>query len=279
MRRLIIRPGAIGDCLLALPAMQHLRAEYTEIWISRPVVPLISFADRVRPLAETGIDLVGIEDVEVPAAVQATLGTFDSIVSWYGSARPEFRVALEKLGPSCIFLRALPPADYGGHATTYFSEQVGAPDQRPHLRVEPTPPCPEVVIHPFSGGERKNWPLDKYQELAASLRLDVYWTAGPEESLPEARRFEDLVALARWLVGARLYIGNDSGITHLAAALGVQTLALFGPTDPRTWAPRGGNVTVLKNEPLSDLSVEAVLEVANRLLMPASVPPREDSAQ
>ncbi len=68
------------------------------------------------------------------------------------------------------------------------------------------------------------------------------------------------------MAGARLYIGNDSGITHLAAAIGIPTLALFGPTSPATWAPRGPNVTVLHAQPITALSVQCVLEAANRLL-------------
>jgi ADP-heptose:LPS heptosyltransferase len=57
-------------------------------------------------------------------------------------------------------------------------------------------------------------------------------------------RIENLYELACWLASARLYIGNDSGITHLAAAVGTPVLALFGPTDPDVWAPRGANVRV-----------------------------------
>lgn len=60
---------------------------------------------------------------------------------------------------------------------------------------------------------------------------------------------ESLVELARSLAGARLYIGNDSGVSHLAAAVGCPTVVLFGPTDPRVWAPRGGHVTVVRGMP------------------------------
>jgi ADP-heptose:LPS heptosyltransferase len=48
--------------------------------------------------------------------------------------------------------------------------------------------------------------------------------------------------------GCRLYIGNDSGITHMAAALDIPTLAIFGPTDPVLWSPRGKNVVVVRKE-------------------------------
>ncbi len=128
MRRLLIRPGAIGDCILCFPALEHLRTEYTEIWISSAVVPLIHFADVVRPLASTGLDLVGIGDLETPALLKARLQSFDSIVSWYGTNRPEFREALLRFGVSCQFLTALPPSGYTGHAMDFFADAGRCPD-------------------------------------------------------------------------------------------------------------------------------------------------------
>lgn len=58
-----------------------------------------------------------------------------------------------------------------------------------------------------------------------------------------------LVELSRHLAAARLYLGNDSGVSHLAAAVGCPTVAVFGPTEPRVWAPRGARVKVLKGDP------------------------------
>jgi ADP-heptose:LPS heptosyltransferase len=251
MRRLLIRPGALGDCILSFPALEYLKADYTEVWVPSPVVPLIRFADTVRSIASTGIDLLGITEQEVPHVLRG----FDSIMSWYGSNRPEFRELL----PDVEFHAALPPVDFSGHATDFFAEQVGAPKG---LR-----PCIEahgmlrdsVVIHPFSGSSRKNWPLACYRELAAQLNCPVEWTAGPDEVLPEAMRFDNVAELASWLRGARLYIGNDSGVTHLAAAVGVPTIAIFLRTRAEMWAPRGASVTVLQNP-----SIDEVVDVANQ---------------
>jgi heptosyltransferase-3 len=265
MRRLVIRPGAIGDCILAMPAIQQLAADYTELWLPGTLVPLFKkSADVVRSLSSTGIDLVGIGDLQMPAALKDQLQTFDSVVSWYGANRPEFRETMLGTGVPCEFHRALPPPEYGGHATDFFLEQVGAaPGAIPRIKVALAPKRQTVVIHPFSGSQRKNWPLECYRELAAKLPYSVEWSAGPEEELPEATRFSDLYDLAEWIAVAELYIGNDSGITHLAAATGVATLALFGPTSPETWAPRGRNVEVLL---MQQLTVDAVLSAANRLL-------------
>ncbi|MDQ2712308.1 MAG: glycosyltransferase family 9 protein [Acidobacteriota bacterium] len=267
MRRLILRPGAIGDCILSFPALEHLAVEYAEIWVPSPLMPLIKFASVVRSLASTGIDKAGVGGLGLSAKLAEHIGSFDSIVSWYGANRPEFRATLVSTGVSCTFLTALPPVDYSGHATEFFAEQVGA-DKSATARIAVAQASCRgtVVIHPFSGGKRKNWPLRCYEQVAERLKPRVEWIAGPEEDLERAKRFDDLAYLASWLRGARLYIGNDSGITHLAAAVGVPTLALFGPTDPKVWGPRGENVTVLHSHTIDNLAVETVLEAANRLL-------------
>ena len=74
-----------------------------------------------------------------------------------------------------------------------------------------------------------------------------------------AERFDNLYELAKWLASARLYIGNDSGITHLAAAVGTPVVAIFGPTDPAVWAPRGERVAVVSGGSLDAIEVDEVL--------------------
>lgn len=249
MRRLLIRPGGIGDFILSLPALECLRAEYTEVWTTARNVPLVRFADLARSIPSTGLDLLGI--AEPPGSLLDNLRTFDSIVSWYGANRPEFREFVAELALPFTFFHALPPDGAGMHATDYYLEQArqlvtctsdGVPRIKCEARREEY-----AIIHPFSGSKAKNWPLERFQELARALEwgLPVRWCAGPEDPpLPGAVRIDDLYELACWLATARLYVGNDSGITHLAAAVGTPVLALFGPTDPAVWAPRGPNVQV-----------------------------------
>ena len=206
----------------------------------------------------TGLDLR-----EMPDTLRTRLEGFDSIVSWYGSKWPEFRDALLAINPNCEFHAAIPPADYEGHATDFFAQQVGAPlGLIPRIRVEHARQRNAIAIHPFSGSKKKNWPLERYRELAGQLGCEIDWLAGPEEDLPGAKRFDDLADLAQFIAGARMYIGNDSGITHLAAAVGVKTMAIFLESDPSVWAPRGGNVRVLRNP----TNVQEATEAANRLL-------------
>lgn len=243
MRRLLIRPGAIGDVILSLPALEAAASketdeDYSEVWAPRPVLPLIRFADRTRAIADTGLELLGvIEGARVPA-----LETFDSIHSWYGANRPEFRAAVSHL--PFTFFPALPPPAEG----------------IPRIATAPAPLENFVAIHPFASALRKRWGLENFRAVAAALDAPVKWVAGPEEALDDAVRFDDLYDLACWVARARAYVGNDSGIAHLAAAVGTPVAAIFLSTDPRIWAPRGSNVTVLENPAVKEV-VRAVRRI------------------
>jgi lipopolysaccharide heptosyltransferase III len=236
----LIRPGAIGDIILSLPALEAARASYTEVWAPRPLLPLIRFADRTRALADTRLDLLGVvEDARVPE-----LETFDSIYSWYGANRPEFRDAVRDL--PFTFFPALPPPSEG----------------IPRIAVPPSPAQDFAIIQPFASNLKKRWPLENFREVAVKLGIPVQWCTGPEEHLEDAIQIVDLYDLACWISTARVYIGNDSGIAHLAAAVGTPVIAIFLASDPDIWAPRGqvsGHVTVLERPTVADVVAAAGL--------------------
>jgi ADP-heptose:LPS heptosyltransferase len=126
-----------------------------------------------------------------------------------------------------------------------------------------------IVIHPGSGSKKKNWPLEQFIDLVRTLDRHepsrFLIVLGPAEGAEVQKAFEEiawemgskaplllkglsLLGLASIIEGCRLFIGNDSGITHMAAALGLPTLAIFGPSDARIWAPRGKQVVVVQRE-------------------------------
>lgn len=143
-----------------------------------------------------------------------------------------------------------------------------------------------IAIHPGSGGVKKNWPVTRFAILAGRLfdecgvlPLFIFGEAdaGARESLaaeqPEIPVLAgcDLLEVASVIAACRGYVGNDSGITHLAAALGTPTVALFGPTDPAVWGPRGSNVRIIRAQgeaggDMANIDVEAVLEGVLRLI-------------
>jgi ADP-heptose:LPS heptosyltransferase len=243
IRTLLIRPGAIGDFIVSLPAMEALRTGYTEVWCAEPNVPLARFADRAQSIISAGLDRLGI----LPADdVVERLRRFDSIISWYGSNRPEFRELVDALGLPIRFLPALPSA--GMHAVDYYNQQARAlgappPSRFPEIR------CAEAsrnfgAIHPFASNVAKRAPMRVFERMAERLSrsMPVHWLRGPEEELDGALRIADLYELATWLRQARIFVGNDSGMSHLAAAVGTPVVVFFRVTDPRVWAPRGISV-------------------------------------
>ena len=183
-----------------------------------------------------------------------SLQDFDEIITWYGTNRPEFRTELTSIHPNVTFLAALPDDAWQGHAVDFFLQQVGAPlGAEPSIHIEPTAQRPAILIHPTSGSPKKNWPLENFEALAKQLPRPVEWVD---------HRFESLLDLAKWMKGASFYIGNDSGISHLAAAIGLPGLVLFGPTNPTIWRPRSKNIDVLRHE----LSVESILQKIKKRL-------------
>ncbi len=214
MKRLLIRPGAIGDVILSLPALEAARAEYTEVWAPRVTLPLIRFADKTRAIADTSLDLVGVTDAKCES-----LNAFDEIYSWYGTARPEFREAV-------------------AHLPFRFFPAQTFPETPPRIEVPVVERKNFTIVHPYSSSPKKTWPLENFQAVAARLPKIEWCIPG---------KIDDLYELACWISTASLYIGNDSGISHLAAAVGTPVIAIFLSTDPRLWAPRGERVTVLEN--------------------------------
>jgi ADP-heptose:LPS heptosyltransferase len=123
---------------------------------------------------------------------------------------------------------------------------------------------PRVLIHPGSGGAPKCWPIERFEALALAALAEGWrplWLLGPAElerygpALSDRLRrtapvaCESDIAAAAVLVGrADAYVGNDSGISHLAAALGIPAIAIFGPTDPAVWRPLGPIVFALRTE-------------------------------
>jgi heptosyltransferase-3 len=254
-RRLIIRPGAIGDFIVSLPALLHLRAPYTEVWTTETNLPLAGFADARSSIVAAGLDRVGILDAE---DVLDRLRTFDSIVSWYGANRPEFRGFVANAGLRFEFHGALPPAGASRHAVDYYCSQVGAElGAVPRIELGAIERFESVVVHPFASNEAKRWPAGVGFRVPG---VKVVRLRGPEEQLDSARHIPDLLDLARFLAGARAYVGNDSGITHLAAAVGAPTVALFGPTDPAIWGPRGRTVRIIRAARMADIAEETVID-------------------
>ena len=287
-RILVIHAGALGDFILALSAMGALRDAFPGARIEllgRPAIAEIAlgtFIDRIRDIGFSDISSLFEQDSPASGGAARFIRGFDIIVSWLADEEGIFEAALRRLCRGhVVSARSRPPAGDPRHISDYLVETLaplGIARERPQDRIlaggfddkksrqeewapDFVPDSPLLIIHPGSGGRHKLWPAEKFSELASRAAeagaASVAIILGPADlgltgCFGPFRVIETgelrLVDVARILRECDLYLGNDSGITHLAAALGLPTVALFGPTDPRVWAPRGGRVTVLKEE-------------------------------
>jgi heptosyltransferase-2 len=115
-----------------------------------------------------------------------------------------------------------------------------------------------LAVHPGSGSPAKNWPGERFAAMLQALGAtgEYLLVEGPADDRAAAPLRSGAAAVARslpprvlgaLLSSARAFIGNDSGVSHLAAAWGAPTVVLFGPTDPTIWAPVGPRVLVVRS--------------------------------
>jgi ADP-heptose:LPS heptosyltransferase len=134
-----------------------------------------------------------------------------------------------------------------------------------------------VLLHPGSGGKQKLWAVAGWRsvinKLSAHSNIRFALLQGPADTgivqhLRSQLESNSLILVGNWQLGklaalmseADLYLGNDSGITHLAAACGTPTIALFGPTDPQVWGPQGPQVNIIRWQPGNSFDEQAELK-------------------
>jgi len=272
----VVRAGALGDFILTLPAIDAIK-------FANPESPLYIIgpprtADLARPdkvVDVGGADLVptdatGVVREQLERAIPGRVHT------WNPQPDPRRRrhVSQHLLEPVRELGIAVPdpsPRLEVRAEDSSFAESIWR-RERWRWRKEAV-----VAVHPGSGGQRKCWPLERYRDLTRELTargIRVLLLCGPAD-IDIARAFDqrlppgavlaeprELWTLAGLLQRADLFIGNDSGPGHMAAAVGTPTISLFGPTDPVLWQPVGERCRVLRarNKSMDSLEVEEVLE-------------------
>lgn len=270
MRWLVVRGGALGDFILTLPALEAVRAVADHLTLAaspRYAALRPDLSDAVVDLRGTGaLWLFGAGRPPGPLPDAALVFT------------PEVAEVLAALGVPRIRVAAPRPPP-GVHAAAHLHAPVAdlAPLTPPRLEAGPAPDLPApwpVVLAPGAASPDKVWPgFARLAALLAEAGVSHVWASGVDEAPPRLQGTVlaglDLAGL-RGLAGvARAWVGNDTGTTHLAAAVGAPTLALFGPTDPRCWAPPGARVLPFSASPeevFTQLLCAAPSHRDNRLL-------------
>ncbi|MAE62328.1 MAG: hypothetical protein CMJ49_13350 [Planctomycetaceae bacterium] len=292
---LVFHAGALGDSIIIWPLLRT--------WAAAGPVTFIAPASRAE-LAATWIDNVCARDGDaapcsrlfaegaandIDPSLALTLADARRVISYLSDGRDTWADNIRSLTPHAALacIQPNPPAGATVHVLNHqrqqLTEQGLASDPiEPSRRNNPTGP---IVIHPGSGGCAKCWPADRFRALIEQLqelnrRATVVLGPAERDWWPADRvqlwrdRFniaepDNPVRLAQLIADAALFIGNDSGPTHLAAQLGIPTVAIFGPTDPAVWSPTGPAVTVRAPPspgPIEQLSVTQILTAVQSIL-------------
>jgi heptosyltransferase III len=300
MRRiLVIRGGAIGDFVLTLPAIKLLREGFPgarlEIVAYKHIAALAEnrfYAEAIRSIEYGPLASFFGRDGELNDELSHYFGSFDLVVSYLFDPDGIFHRNLQRCGVDTLIVGPPKIAD-SEHAAVQLArplEQLGLTLRDRAARLYPSRDDREfareflgdharpIALHPGSGSTTKNWPRDKWSALLTALRdreLLVVGGEADERQLAALRAHDVRLAmnlplpqLAAILERCALFVGHDSGISHIAAAVGTPCVLLFGPTNPDVWAPANAGVQVLRPRSgrLADLSVEEVSRAARSLV-------------
>lgn len=240
------------------------------------------YADIVSRFDQADIAYLFVKDAKMPVSFMERLGNMDLIISFVSATDQILADNLNATGARrVIHYEPFPAGSKGVHIVDHLLQSLdtlGIPyfdnipriflhDEDIHFAEEfikmsiADPKKKLIAIHPGSGSKQKCWPTERFAALINWLNKEkkahVFIVSGPaDKEITERLKAEvkdhvtivdhlSLSKLSAVIKRCNLFIGNDSGITHLAAAVGTHTLSLFGPTDPKIWGPRGESVKIL----------------------------------
>ncbi len=249
----VIRLRSMGDCVLTTPAIALLKRRRPDLKIHMVVEP------RFAQVFEGNPDIAGISADVGPADLVLNLhgGTRSMLMTLGSMAR--YRAGFAHHRYSFIYSHRIPRAQQilGVERPVHTAEHLasamfwlGVPTgEIPRAKLAASPmrsARPYAVMHPFASAPEKAWPVERFVATASHLDtvcgLEPCIVAGPGDDATRFWRFRvvrnaPINEVKNLMAGAALFIGNDSGPAHIAAAFGVPVVVLFGPSDPVTWAP------------------------------------------
>ena len=281
---LIIHPGALGDVLLALPAIRMIRrsfASHAIVLIAQNrigrLLRVCGEVDRVWSMEGSVLSALYGEYPALRVPIRETLSRTTHVVGWLPDRDGRLARNFRNLGIQHV--RLVSPQDamlqschlserymetlttWGGHVEggriAFSPLTMHGAEQGDDVRDAPR----TVFIHPGSGSPHKCLPCEPLGRLVRDVARDaairIVICEGPNDrdaverllnsvgETPHDRlRGKTLEEMTCCLTRADVFVGHDSGLTHLAAACGVPTVAIFGPTNPDQWRPLGEHVVV-----------------------------------
>jgi heptosyltransferase-2 len=302
---LVIRGGAIGDFILTLPAIAALRWRFPEARLEVLGYPHIiqlavagGLVNDARSIEARALAGFFARNGALAQELADYFSEFDIIVSYLYDPDEIFATNVRRCSTAQFIAGPHRPDERAGvHAAKVYLRPLerlaifGAdPVPRlslnaPHSTLHAPPSTPWLALHPGSGSERKNWPeanwSDLMQQLLASTQRNLLLVGGEAEgerlqrlaaALPPTRvrvaQSLPLADLAGLLQSCAAFVGHDSGISHLAAALGLPGLILWADTVEEIWRPPSPKVVVVKHpQGIGKLPVQTVVELIQRSLV------------
>jgi heptosyltransferase-3 len=319
---LVIHQGALGDVVLSFPALSALRQEKgaaLALLCNNQVGKIaqeLGVADAHFSVESARFCRLFSDDLG--REIKDFINQYDTVFYIGFSKDLESHIKQNHSGQT-FRVPPRPPAGHETHVAAHMMTQMqarGLSKSTPDLGLSSLttssiffqkknlPPDQKnlVIIHPGAGSQRKRWPLENFIEVAYAMRemdsAKVVFLIGPSEldvfyhiksraqGQFEVRGVEDLSTVLSLTKACKCFIGNDSGLAHLAAFVGLPTVAIFGPSNPKRWAPVGRATKVLRGETdcspcfevaktncetpqcLEGVSVEMVLEAVRDLQYP-----------
>lgn len=296
----VMRGGAIGDFLLTLPVIAALKRHFPGARLEILGYPHIAslavaggLADQVQPVESPTLAGFFASDAALDPGWCRLFSETNLCVSFLHDPNRIFEGNVKRASHARFLCGPHRPNESANlHATNVFLkalESIGIhqADPVPHLHI---PASTElkwmagnwIAFHPGSGSVHKNWLPERWIQLVERVIKETNWRILLVGGEAEAERLNELSdpfsservthaiqlplpQLAQMLFQCRLFLGHDSGISHLAAALGLPGLALWGPTNPNIWRPRSQEFEILSSETgLNGLSVNEVYEHLER---------------
>jgi ADP-heptose:LPS heptosyltransferase len=286
-RILIVHQGALGDLILALPAIKALRHALQPARMAMLGHPWTLALVHGRPYADAIMDInrgdmapLFQENAPLPATLKGYLGHFDGAFCFSRSEtlahnlrragiRQVFTLpcfpdtGMHVIDHHLLSLKSLDIPSTSASPMIYLREEEQR-EARKFLHNQGWDPARIVALHPGAGSRKKAWPAARFAAVARALASQSFKILIIEGAADAAAAQEvvsglgniphllirdlSITRLAALLSLASLFIGNDSGISHMAAALKVPSIAIFGPTDPYVWAPRGDRTFWLQGQ-------------------------------
>lgn len=286
-----IRLRSLGDCVLTTPAISLLKAHRPDLEIG------VVVEDRFRGVFEGNPEIAEL----LPPSLGAIARWRPRVaLNFHGgtrsmwltlASRAPIRAGFAHHAWSVVYNERIPRAQrtLGKERPVHTAEHLasamfwmGVPrTEIPRAKLFAPPsstPGNYVVIHPFASAPEKAWAPDRFLAIARQLQqsgLDSIFLAGPADDAAPFAEFQvhrnaPLSQVKSVLSGAQLFVGNDSGPAHIAAAFGIPVVVLFGPSNPVTWAPWRTEAQVLTSpEGMSGISVAQVIAAAETLRVKA----------